>query len=249
MTSLPHGLHALVASYENRTQLPVRFRPSSWDNVLAASQTGITSLLRDDRYTEAYDGRSPSLPGDRTTTRAAVVAACSAMNLDDTSQVLRAFVLTMAWGSGTTGSRGLRNTAAALTDVQRAHAMLSDSARILRRSTAISGGDLRKAHAGFVLPGVRQAFFTKWFTFAGDVRGRPWQPLILDSRVYTTLNCTLDVGTVSLAGSRIRAARYQAYVDTIYKWAHALAAEGLAVDGQRLEWILFAHNGQPLSAA
>lgn len=40
------GLRALVASYEHRTQQPVRFRPSSWRNALAAAVPGITGYCR-----------------------------------------------------------------------------------------------------------------------------------------------------------------------------------------------------------
>ena len=67
---------------------------------------------------------------------------------------------------------------------------------------------LARVHATFALPGVQQAFFTKWLQASRDTSGsRAWQPLILDSRVYATLNETLPVTTTSIAGSHNRAAR------------------------------------------
>lgn len=96
MPTTPPGLRALVTSYEHRAQQPVRFRPSSWGNALATALPGVTNLLHDDRYTATYEGGPPAQSGDRTTTRAAVSAACNAMNLDDASQVLQVFVLIMA---------------------------------------------------------------------------------------------------------------------------------------------------------
>jgi hypothetical protein len=92
---------------------------------------------------------------------------------------------------------------------------------------------------------VRQAFFTKWFAFAGRVPNRAWQPLILDSRVYATLNDTLMISTTSLAGSRNKAARYRAYVGALHAWARDLSADGRTVTAERLEWVLFEHNGKP----
>lgn len=96
------------------------------------------------------------------------------------------------------------------------------------------------------LPGVGQAFFTKWFSFAGHTPTRIWQPLILDSRVYATLNDTLKITTTAMVGSRNRAARYVAYVDHLHQWADFPTAEQQANSAERLEWIFFAHNGQPL---
>jgi hypothetical protein len=245
MISRP-GLRALVEAYDQEAQLLVRFRPSSWKKALAASNSHVTDLLMNDDYTDMCVGGRPALPGDRLVAREDVIDACLAMDLDDLSQVLQAFVLTMAWGSGTTGARSLRNTARALIRPDEAHEALAASARILRKSEFISAGHLAKAHATFSLPGVRQAFFTKWFAFAGHVGDRSWQPLILDSRVYATLNYTFDIDTASLAGTRSRAVRYQAYVDHMHQWAEELAIDGIAADAQQLEWIFFEHRGKPV---
>lgn len=245
----PGGLQSLVESYGGKEQAPVHFRVPSWERVLADSKPGITKLLRDNRYTRSCTSEPSQRAGDRTVTRVAIRSACEAVDLDDADQVLHAFVLVMAWGSGTTNGRGLRNTARAVSHPGTAHVVLSNSARALRQSASIPDRSLERAHGSFALPGVRQAFFTKWFSFAGHVPSRAWQPLILDSRVYATLNDTLQVTTISMAGSHNRSARYAAYVDHLHRWASLLTAEGCATDAERLEWIFFEHNGRPLPPA
>jgi hypothetical protein len=95
----------------------------------------------------------------------------------------------------------------------------------------------------FSLPGVGEAFFTKWFAFAGLTPERAWQPLILDSRVRATLHDTLDVWLNQLADKRRDPERYGAYVTALHIWAAALPESTTAA---RLEWILFRHNGSPV---
>jgi len=166
------------------------------------------------------------------------------MDLRDALQVLSIFVLIMAWGSGPKPGRSIRNAARALSQDEAAHAILAVSARDLRLSISPPDGMVEFAHAGFALPGVRQSCFTKWFAFAGYMPERSWQPLILDSRVYATLNRTFAVTTHEMAGTPRRSRRYAAYVDTMHQWAQSLTQDGCAVSADRLEWILFAHDGR-----
>ena len=50
--------------------------------------------------------------------------------------------------------------------------------------------------------GISEAFFTKWFAFAGVRAGREWQPLVLDARVHRTLaRRPLDVSLTAVAGT------------------------------------------------
>jgi GTP cyclohydrolase I len=70
--------------------------------------------------------------------------------------------------------------------------------------------------------------------------------LILDSRVYATLKRTLGVDTTSMAGSRLRKARYRAYVETMHSWSEDLSRSGLDATPERLEWVLFENNGKAL---
>jgi hypothetical protein len=171
------------------------------------------------------------------------------MDLNDPEQVLQSFVLVMAWGSGTTGSRGLRNTARALSDSDAAWKTLVCSARLLREARSAVGGAVLQAHQKFRLCGVGQSFFTKWFSYAGFAPARTWNPLILDSRVLATLNQTLQVSTRTMANDRRWAARYAAYVEQLYRWADEVTTTESPVSGERLEWIMFAHDGKPLPPA
>ncbi|MGI8536246.1 MAG: hypothetical protein ACR2K2_07025 [Mycobacteriales bacterium] len=242
---IPPGLLPLVAHYREKPQRAVRFRAPSWEKALAKAPTEATALLREALYTKPYGGDKAS-SADRTVDRAQLASACKAMVLDDRDSVLSTFVLVMAWGYGPNGSRG--NVARALVDPESAHAALSSSATILRRAESAADGAVDQAHKEFRVPGVRQAFFTKWFAFAGHSPGRDWQPLILDSHVYLTLHQTLRVTTTDLADSRRRARRYVAYVEALHSWAHELRVAEGNVDAQQLEWVLFQHNGAALPA-
>jgi hypothetical protein len=96
---------------------------------------------------------------------------------------------------------------------------------------------------------VGQSFFTKRFGYAGFAPERVWNPLILDSRVLATLNQTLQISTRTMADDRRWAARYASYVEHLYRWADELTTADHPVDGERLEWIMFEHNGKPLPRA
>jgi hypothetical protein len=166
------------------------------------------------------------------------------MRLDVDADVIRAFVLVMAWGSGTTNGRSLRNTAKALGDVASAARALRESVHQLRSAEDIR--DALDAYQSFRLPGVREAFSSKWFAFAWCNPERDWQPLILDSRVRSTLNKTLGVRLNQLAERRNDPYRYIAYLKAMHDWARD--SEG-AVSAERLEWIFFDWNGKPLDAS
>lgn len=242
MTDTPAALGSLAASYEGLAQPEVRFRPDTWDRKLSAPAS-VTALLRSERHTDAAHQGGAARAGDRRMGRQPLLDAASAMELDDPTSVLQVFVMTMAWGSGTSGSRSLRNTASALADPQRAHDVLRCAAETLRDPQGEKARSLEDAHRQFLLPGVGEAFFTKWFTFAGHVPGRAWQPLILDSRVRASLRHTLGVDLGRHAAARRPAARYVAYVEMVHAWVEELGQQGLSADPARIEWILFAHNG------
>lgn len=164
------------------------------------------------------------------------------VDLDDDSSLLRAFLLVQAWSAGTSGSRTLRHTATAFTHRDLLVGSLRASAERLRFAQGTHA--LAEAYTSWVCPGVGPSSFTKWFTFAGRSERRGWQPLILDERVYRALNRTLGVRLVDLAGSKSRAARYQAYVEAVHAWSREVA-----VAPEHMEWVLFADNGKGLTAA
>jgi len=99
-------------------------------------------------------------------------------------------------------------------------------------------------HDVWSLRGVGQSPASRWWACAGYVAGRTWQPLILDDRVYATLNRTLMIGgTTRLASSRRRADRYRAYVEAIHRWAVELRLEGRDADAERIAFVLGRHDG------
>lgn len=241
-TSLPAALPALVDKYRDAQPRPVRFRPPNWTAVLHRVDPwlDITALLRSRVYTTPLDG---SKAKDRTVTFAAVRAACRAMDIGSDREVLQAFVLTMAWASAGAVNPTLRATARALADPDRAHRILGDSVRRLRSAEALHDGVLEANHRAWTLRGVGQSLASRWWAAAGQVAGRGWQPLVLDDRVYATLNRTLQIGgTARLAGSRSRAVRYRAYVDAVHRWAVELRLEGREADAERIAFVLERHD-------
>jgi hypothetical protein len=191
---------------------------------------------------ESTDPRYRAL-GDRVVDRDAVVGACSTLDLANDEAVVSAFVLVMAWGSGTRNSRSLRNTRSALQNPGGAASVLRESAEGLRAAERINSSELLEAHRRFSVPGVGEPFFTKWFAFAGIRVNRDWQPLILDRRVRNTLHKTLGVWLNSFADARRDAERYVGYLTALHNWGAQLPHPTLAT---RLEWILFEHNGKPI---
>jgi hypothetical protein len=239
---VPTNLSALLSAYQNCEQGPVRYRPSSWNAALCGVSRSPTTLLADTAFTVETSCERFRPKGDRDVTRDGVVRACKQMRLDDDVEVIRAFVLVMAWGSGTTNNRSLRNTATALADAGHAATVLRESASQLRSVGEFH--DVIDIHRGFHLPGVGEPFFTKWFAFAGRSPGRDWQPLILDSRVRATLNTTLGVRLNQLAPRRNDPYRYVAYLEAIHEWS---AQSQGPMTPERLEWILFHWNGKPIA--
>ncbi|TDE10122.1 hypothetical protein [Jiangella asiatica] len=241
--SLPAALVALVDKYANVQPRPVRFRPATWQQALVAARPRlrVATLLRDAAFTEPIAG---SKAGDRTVARDAALSACATMDLGDEKEVLQAFVLTMAWSSEGVGNQSLRATARAVRNPERAHRVLADSARRLRSAESLRDGTLEANHRAWSLWAVGQSFASRWWSLAGYVPGRSWQPLVLDERVYASLNRTLMIGgTTRLASSRRRADRYRAYVETLHRWAVELGIEGRRVDAARIAFVLGLHNG------
>lgn len=242
-TALPAALPALIDKYRDVQPRPVRFRPATWKGVLyhARPELDVTALLRSRQYTTPF---AESKAKDRTVTLADVRAACRVMDIGDERDVLQTFVLTMAWGSEGAPNPTLVATAKALTDPYRAHRILADAVRTLRSAQTVQDGVLEATHRAWSLRGVGQSLASRWWACAGYVGGRTWQPLVLDDRVYATLNRTLLIGgTTRLASSRRRADRYRAYVEVIHRWAVELRLEGRDADAERIAFVLGRHDG------
>ncbi|MFZ0832767.1 MAG: hypothetical protein WAM92_06710 [Mycobacterium sp.] len=186
-SAMPTKLPALVDRYAGKSQSPVRFRLPSWEKALEGIPGRPMQLLSDPAITSASTNKVNGGLGDRLVTRDAVIEACTAADMTSNDAIVAAYVLVMAWGSGTRNSRSLRNTRKSLQNLSAGAGTLRESAAALRRAGDVSDPAILQVHREFSLPGVGQAFFTKWFTFAGYAPGRNWQPLILDSRVLRTL--------------------------------------------------------------
>ncbi|SKX29353.1 Uncharacterised protein [Mycobacteroides abscessus subsp. massiliense] len=241
--TIPALLPALAERYSDSAPSAVRFRLPSWKAALAEVPGDPTRLLSDPSMTTDSTADMHRAVGDRVVTREAVINACSAIDLADDHAVVAAFVLVMAWGSGTSNSRSLRNTRRALVDVSAAASVLRESAAALRAVEQVTDPIIADTHRQFVLPGIGEAFFTKWFAFAGYVTGRQWQPLILDSRVRRTLHHTLDTWLNQLTDVHRDPERYIAYLTAMHQWAAELPQP---VSATQLEWIMFTHNGRPI---
>lgn len=241
--ALPAALPALIDKYRDVRPKPVRFRPATWKGVLFHARTDldVTTLLYSRQYTRPL---ATSKAKDRTVTLADVRAACGAMDIADDREVLQAFVLTMAWASDGTVNATLRATATALRDPTRAHRILGAAAHRLRAAQSMQEGAIEDTHRAWSLRGVGQSLASHWWSCAGHVAGRTWQPLILDDKVYATLNRTLMIGgTTRLASSRRRADRYRAYVEAVHRWAVELRLEGRDADAERIVFVLARHAG------
>lgn len=242
---IPEGLPRLLAHYSGRVQEPVRFRPSTWIRTLGdvPAARGIVQVLDEDRW--ALASSSKSKLGDRLIDRHQLSEVAAKTSLADDRELLTLFLLVQVWGTGTSGNRTLRHTRTAFGDPAALLRSLRSTAGKLRAAETDTS-PLETAYREWNVGGVGRSFFTKWFAFVGRVEGRAWQPLILDDRVFATLNETLDVKTSAMAASSNRARRYRAYVEHMHAWTAELATEPTTadVDAERLEWVLFRHNGE-----
>ncbi|MFF7100001.1 hypothetical protein ACFY9X_07420 [Streptomyces nigra] len=214
-------LQKLVVRYGDCEQKPVRFRPGTWRSRL--EPRGAAHVL--DIGVGCANGPS----GDRLISRANLADLRDCVD-DDPDSLRDLFVAVMIWGSGTTNGRGPRYTEAALSDA-RMPAVL----RITRE--AVRDGDLSGAYRQFVLNGVGRSFFTKWFAAVDDRDTTCDRALILDDRVFRSLNA-LGWSSWKAAGTRHWPTRYATYVSSMHGWASSL---GVTADW--LEWLLFHLNG------
>lgn len=238
---LPETLVRLAELYADQSQQPVVFNPESWADRLSdvVDAEWVRETLTDANVT------SPATRSRQSTTRKDIQSLLSDGHSDD-EQLLRAFLLVMAWGNGTRSRWGFQNTARAFQDKQRLIKHLRDSRAALRQMSELDTAQLQSVAREWDVPGVRQSFYSKWFTFAGYVDERPWQPLILDYRVARTLSRTMGSSLFALTGEkRGYSAEYALYVELLHEWASQMPKE-MSVTASKLEWILFQHNGKEL---
>ncbi len=236
MYAKPDGLADLIDHYEGREQGEQSYNPNVWVTALAEvvdEDVVRSALQRPDATTEM---RSDRYAVDRARLAQVVAGA----DLDDDNQLLSVWLLVQAWGNGLHSRFGRLNTAKALGHSE----LLSNlraTATLLRESH-----DPREIEAAYrtwrARIGIGEAFFTKWFAFAGVQPGREWQPLILDARVRRTLaRPPLEVSLTAVAGTTSLWVVYRTYVEMVHEWGGGPEA------AQRLEWILFEQNGRSLT--
>lgn len=205
-----------------RGQAPVKVPPSLWETLATASGLAGPWPDRIDRV----DLRS------------------KARELDDDHSRLTLFVWTLAWGRNIARWPKDACLESALRDPRLTNA-LSVSAAL------VAAGVPTKAYEAWQacrIPGIGQAFITKWLFACG--LGRPkWddalQPLILDSRVWAALNA---LGWTSWHdnGRSWRpdeSALYGAYLRSLRDWTSVLAAMGHTTSPEHLEILLFDKKG------
>jgi hypothetical protein len=232
--AMPAALAALVARYRDDGPKPVAFDTVAWEAALRDSALDV-KVLRDDRWT------SPSsMPQRRIVDRRGIARLIAETDVADPDPTRAAFALVAVWASGTKNRNGYRTLPKALADPGCA-GELEAAARRCR------AGELAEAYSRFAVAGVERALFTSWFFFAGAVAERDWQPLILDDRITKTLNDTLGVTTRAMAGTRDRGQRYASYVEHLHAWSTELTAAGRPCSPERLEWVLFKHQGRALT--
>lgn len=232
----PSELDRLIDSYEGREQGTQSYNPNVWVAALAdvvdedfvrraLQRRDVTTELRPDRF------------GVDRERLAKVVAGT---DLDDDGELLSAWLLVQAWGNGVSSRFGRLNTAKAVGHREQLLTNLRTTTAILRE--AQEPVEIEKAYRAWQgRIGISEAFFTKWFAFAGVRAGREWQPLILDARVRRTLaRRPLDVSVTAVAGTTSLWVVYRAYIEMVHEWG------GSPEGAQRLEWILFEHNGRGL---
>ena len=164
------------------------------------------------------------------------------MNLDSPEEVSKLYLLIAAWGNGTSSQRGFGNTRLAFENNAHFAESLGRAATEMRAID--EPGELEQACRSWNVKHIAQAFYTKWFAFAGSVEGRSWQPLILDKNVRRTLAETLRFPLRTVAGTTDRAVQYKVYVETVHRWVNELGEPD--IDAERIEYALFAHKGRAL---
>jgi hypothetical protein len=225
-TTIVESLRSEITSSDLRPDMERShpFRPSTWRPWLSGSAAALSVL--DDFATDAVAA------GGRVNRRD-LVDLSRAVDERQSDSLLRSFVATMLWGSGTTNGRGPRYTCAALEDDR-----LIPS--LVRTRQLILDGDAGGAYSSFLSRGIGPAFFTKWFWVAGLDRGLDPTPLILDARVWASLGA-LGWDSREAAGSRRWPQRYVAYLQSMERWANA-DLPGIDTSEQ-LEQVLFTLAG------
>lgn len=154
----------------------------------------------------------------------------------DTSGLRQLFIATMIWGRGKKNGRMMPGLARAIH-----HPALPQL--LYATSKAESSAAAYRSWKSGRLPGLEEAFFTKWLWAASMIETCEYQAFVLDSQVRKSLTNSINKGGLAwycktAAGTRRLDSRYQAYVDACVEWAASLDCS--AAD---IEWALFEADG------
>ena len=155
----------------------------------------------------------------------------------------RLFLAAMAWGRGKRNGRMLPGFKKAF-----AHpaldATLARTCNLIRDGLPGEAYDVWRAAE---IPGLDEAFFTKWFFVCGmtGVSTTCMNALVLDGRVWRSLR-VLGCGSWRASGVRRvsgRATAFCAYLKALQTWATIMTIKGYATTAEQLEIFLFQMNG------
>ena len=146
--------------------------------------------------------------------------------------LVRLWVATMMWGSGTSYGRGPWRTAQGLAD----ETLLT----VLRVTLGhLAEGNVQDAYRAFKVDGCGESFFTKWLWAASlaEDRATP-RPLILDDRVRGVLSIA-NRGSASWKQPR-GSNGYIRYIEHVSTVASMLReTNGAGVTAEKVEWLMF----------
>jgi len=211
-------------THQRNTPRVHEFRPGTWRPWLEHDGTAVAVLT---------DYSGDEIPNRGQVSRADLSQLSQRIDATDRDSLVRLFVATMLWGSGTSNGRAPRYTAAALKDERLVPSLLETRQMIL-------DGSPGEAYVSFHCDGVGPAFFTKWFWAVGLGQNLEPTPLILDARVWASLGA-LGWDSREAAGSRRWRQRYVAYLDAMQKWSGS-DLPGIET-AEQLEQVLFQWAG------
>jgi hypothetical protein len=214
--------HAERISGGAERHCPIKFHPDTWRR-----------WVRGTSVEDATEKVLADLPPGEVCRADLRNFACDA---DSPTGRLELFIATLIWGRGPRNARMRPHILKALTHQDRDGVLAATQGRVL-------SDKLAEAYEAWKLPGLRAPFFTKWLWASSLTRPPDERALILDSRVFATLNGPLGWSSVVAAGSSRRSLRYRAYVDAARSWARHLTENDHLTTAEDIEWALFTANG------
>ena len=215
------------AAIQGTSQGTVEFTASTWRNWLSGTVEEEVLTVLDELHGSVSRGDLRRL----------------ALQAIGTLGLRRLFLAAMTWGRGKRNGRMLPGFKKAF-----AHpaldGTLASTCNLIREGLPGEAYDVWRAAE---IPGLGEAFFTKWFFVCGmgGVPNTCMDALVLDRRVWRSLR-VLGWGSWRASGVRRvhgRAAAFCAYLKALQTWATVMTIKGHATTAEQLEIFLFQMNG------